>query len=157
KWNRERQLEKALAEHPPNWVFEKAPPDRLALYRDHVSQTIRRIRNDGAQPILVTYAIGALHPPRPDDTLFLEDLRTHFPRSAPQTLTEFHALANRTLRELAKELNVPLIDADKVLSGRAELFADLVHFNNQGSEVMAQLLVEELIHLPLSTTKHARP
>jgi hypothetical protein len=153
KWNRERQLRAVLADKPADWVFETAPAERLALYRLHAAETVRRIRHAGARPVLVTYAIAAAYPPRPQDALLLEDMRTHFPRSTAQSLTELHARANDALRALARELDVPVVDADRCISGRSELFADLVHFNNRGAHEMARLLAEELTRLQPARVK----
>jgi hypothetical protein len=53
--------------------------------------------------------------------------------------------ANRVIRQTARAEGVELVDADRVLSGRSELFADHAHMTNEGSALMAKLLVPAVL------------
>jgi hypothetical protein len=55
-------------------------------------------------------------------------------------MAQFEKRANQILRELARDEDVQLIDAEVALAGRRALFGDLVHFNDEGATRMAELL-----------------
>jgi lysophospholipase L1-like esterase len=137
---RDLQLRRQVAAHDNTWFFTTAPKDRLEKYRTDVAELVRRIRNDGAVPILVTHAISAASPPRSEDLAHLCDMRADFCRPTIETMTRFEKRANQTLRDLARDEGVPLIDVDAVLTGRRDFFGDLVHFNDLGAARMAELL-----------------
>ncbi|HET8945725.1 MAG TPA: GDSL-type esterase/lipase family protein [Candidatus Polarisedimenticolia bacterium] len=54
------------------------------------------------------------------------------------TLVRAYALFNDAVRAVARERDVPLLDLDRTLSGRLELFADHVHTTAAGSRAYAE-------------------
>ncbi len=137
---RDLQLRRQVAAHDKSWFFTAIPEDRLDKYRADVAALIRRIRSDGAVPILVTHAISAASPPRSEDLTHLRDMRADFCRPTIEIMSQFEKRANQALRELARDEGVPLIDVDAALTGQLTLFGDLVHFNDLGAARMAELL-----------------
>ena len=82
----------------------------------------------------------AASPPRSEDLAHLRDMRADFCRPTIEIMSQFEIRANQTLRELARDEGVPLIDVDAALTGQLALFGDLVHFNDLGAARMAELL-----------------
>ncbi len=56
----------------PDWVFRVVPQDRLEQFRDDLLALVLAIQAKGAEPILITHAIRAASPARPEDQ---DDLR----------------------------------------------------------------------------------
>ena len=137
---RDLQLRRQIAAHDESWFFTTVPEDRLEKYRADVASLISKIHEDGAVPILVTHAISAVSPPRSEDLVHLNDMRADFCRPTVEIMAQFENRANQSLRELAHDQNIQLIDAAAALAGRRALFGDLVHFNDAGAAQMAELL-----------------
>lgn len=144
KYREEWTIQRETAGRDADWVFREVPEERLRLFEDDLTRLIAHIRARGAEPILVTHAISAADPPRPEDETYLRRMRMYYPRPTPETLVAFEKRANEVVRRLAKQEHLTLIDADRALSSRSELFADLVHFNDEGATKMAELLAENL-------------
>lgn len=53
------------------------------------------------------------------------------------TLVRAYALFNDAVRAVGRERGVPILDLDRALSGRKQLFADHVHTNAEGSRALA--------------------
>jgi lysophospholipase L1-like esterase len=68
------------------------------------------------------------------------------------TLRRFHGDYLAIVREVAASRGVLLVDADRAMSGRAELFVDTCHTTAAGSELLARLFAEALE--PLLSTAH---
>lgn len=145
KYREEWVIRQETAGESADWFFRQVPEDRLRQFEDDLSRLVAHVRERSAEPILVTHAISAASPPRPEDQTYLRRMRMYYPRATPETLVAFEQQANDGIRRLAKREHLSLIDADRTLSSRSELFADLVHFNDEGATKMAELLAE---HLP---------
>ena len=65
-----------------------------------------------------------------------------FPRATVPSSPAFDTAARQVTIELGKRRGWPVIDAAAKLTGKREWFGDPVHFNDQGSEQMAQLLAD---------------
>lgn len=52
---------------------------------------------------------------------------------------------NDVTRSFAKDYHIPLIDLASLLNDKPELFDDIVHYNNLGSETVAKIISEHLM------------
>jgi lysophospholipase L1-like esterase len=127
-----------------DWYFSQVPQERVERFEDGLRQLIDHIRKYGVEPVLVTHARSATSPPRPEDATHVRRMRMFYPRATPEVLTAFEDRVNAVIRTVAEQEGLVLIDADRVLSGHRELFADLFHFNDDGAAKMAQLLADQL-------------
>jgi lysophospholipase L1-like esterase len=57
---------------------------------------------------------------------------------------------NATIRGVAHETGVRLVDAATILGGRPDLFGDSVHFSERGERLFADLLAEDILRFPAS-------
>lgn len=110
-------------------------------YASRVRDFIRACRERGVQPVLCTLArsTGGQDPA----TLRPEERRNMF-----RYIGNVSALGwlrtidrwNDVLRRVAEEEGLLLIDVDRALTGRRELFRDLVHFTEEGHQALAEVL-----------------
>jgi hypothetical protein len=138
----------------PTWFFSDVPEDRLKGFGNDLRQLLAHVRQRGAEPILLTHARSVTLPLRSSDENQLRGMRMFCPRVTPQTLLRFEERANDLMRKMAVEEQVVLMDVDRVLSGRRELFADLFHFNDEGAAKMAELLAAQLPPIHASDSHH---
>lgn len=125
-----------------DYFFRGAPQDRLDGFAADLAALVDSIRAHGAEPILVTHALRAASPPRPEDAGDLRAMRPFFPRARPETMVAFDDAADEAIRGLGRDKGVAVIDAAPALNGRREWFADLVHFNDAGAAAFADVLVD---------------
>lgn len=139
-------VSEALADKGPDYMFaaDPLPRDRLAALRKDLEQLGEAIARRGAKPVLVTHAFRTPTTLLPSDRPELEYFRIFYPRATAETFPAFVEAARDVVIELGKARGWPVIDAAASLTGRRELFADPVHFNDQGSRLMAQLLADAL-------------
>ena len=132
-WRDKWKIEQRVSGHAPEWFFVTAPPDRLALYREHLRLLCDTVSASGAKVCLITHAYRIPSIPTPEELSELEAARVAIPRATTQGMAAFHESAAQTIRDLGNECGVVVIDAAKVLNGKSEYFADLVHFNDAGA------------------------
>ena len=113
-----------LAIPSKDWINE----DGLRVLQRNEASMIGVARQHGIQPVLSTMAV--------------RDPTSNY-------LGAYMVRANQSLRELAKQDDVPLIDVDKELSNQPELYDDWVHFNDKGEQRHAQVVVERALKLGL--------
>lgn len=127
-----------------DWFYEDVPPDRLQFFLDDVEALARAVTAQGARPVLLTHAIKAGSPIRPEDVADVREFRPFASRATEPIIVAFEDAANAGLRRLAADRGMALIDVAAHLNGHREWFADLVHFNDVGAAEMARLLAAAL-------------
>jgi hypothetical protein len=55
------------------------------------------------------------------------------------------------VRDLARDRNVPLVDAASVMTGHTKWFADFIHFNDVGAGMIAGVIAKRIEQLPVSS------
>ena len=140
----------AVVENKPgNWEFTDPPLERLDAYISQLRELGDAIVLTGSQVVISTHATLTGPVVSQDELVEWDRGRVHIPRAPPEVASRFHRLANDKIRQLSDETGWALVDADARLSGRSELFGDLVHFNDEGSTEMAGLIATTIL------TKHA--
>ncbi|HTM32731.1 MAG TPA: SGNH/GDSL hydrolase family protein [Vicinamibacterales bacterium] len=66
------------------------------------------------------------------------------PESFDRFLREFE-IYNQAIRDVGHELDVPVMDMNRLMGGDARWFADVVHYNAAGSQRFGELLATELL------------
>jgi lysophospholipase L1-like esterase len=147
QWRTRRQVAALLEGKSDDWVFRSVPQDRLDHFVADVAELARTIEQSGARPVLLTHAIRAANPPRPEDHWDLFGMRVHLPRASEEVMVAFEEEVAQRVRALASQRGWPLVDVAARMNGRREWFADLVHFNDEGAGVIAGLVAEQLRQL----------
>jgi lysophospholipase L1-like esterase len=140
-WREEWVLRRNASGQEP---FLSVPPDRLEQFGADLDALIDRVQQGGAEVVLMTHASSPAQPPEPQDETFIRRMRMFYPRATAEVLVEFEARANAVIRAAARRHHLKLVDADQAMTGRRELFADMVHFNNDGAARLAELVEQTL-------------
>ncbi len=141
--NRKRIAELLSSEPDPS-VFATIPAERLELLAADMRALVDSIRGSGAEPVLMTHAVRATAPPRAEDKDDLAAMRVYVPRAPEQILAEFEYVAADVVRGIARDTNTRLVDVAREISGRRDLFIDLVHLAPRGHERVSSLIIEDL-------------
>lgn len=148
KMRDERSIVARTAGKSADWLFQEIPIERINAYVSQLEQLGLLIEQKRALVVLCTHATS-ISPPFTVDQLFeFERGRVNIPRATAQVAADFHTLANERIRRLAVDHGWSLADADAEMSGHANLFGDLVHFTDGGSEVIANLIARQIIETP---------
>jgi hypothetical protein len=139
-----RQIANELRGRPATWLFQDIPDDRLALFRLHLDSLVTSVRARGAVPVLVTHAMRFGGPMNEEEQDLLRSWRRFSPRATEAVLMEFERRAAGTVREEARDRDVPLVDVANVMTGHTGWFADFSHFNDTGAGVIAGTIARTL-------------
>jgi hypothetical protein len=143
-WLAQREIAARVRENPPDWLFSVPPEDRLNLLTSHLRELGCSIQAHNAIVVLSTHATSAKPPLSREELTEYERGRVHIPRATARIAATFHELANDRIRTLARQEKWAIVDADAELSGRTELFGDLVHFTDAGASVIARMIADTI-------------
>jgi hypothetical protein len=124
--------------------IDSPPKAGLAAFRRDLNGMVDSVRSSGARVVLLTHAQRASWPIARRDLLDLWAARVFWPHAALPVLVEFDRAGNEVIAETARQQSLQLIDAAAALNGHFDCFGDLVHFNDKGAEVMADLIAEQV-------------
>jgi hypothetical protein len=147
----ERKIAKAVGGEPASWVYREVPDDRLALYRLHLDSLVTSVRAKGAVPVLVTHAMRFGASMNEEDRDLLRSWRQFSPRATEAVIMDFERRAAGAVREVARNRNVPLVDAASVMTGHTKWFADFIHFNDTGAGIIAGVIARRIEQIPASS------
>jgi lysophospholipase L1-like esterase len=102
------------------WINEYG----LSVYRRNLRNICAVTRAAGAEPLLQTYAVRGSDTPQARD------------------MAPFIERANETMHELGAELGVSVAPVAEELTGKAELYDDWIHFNDDGELRHAQVVAQ---------------
>lgn len=119
-------------------------PSALAQYRLNVQTFSDIAKNTGSVPVLMTQPRLAAATNTEEEK---SRLHYHYINLTHEGLLAAFAQTDDIIRRTAKEKGVPLLDAAPRLTGRGDLFTDEVHYNDAGSQAVAELVAGELARL----------
>jgi hypothetical protein len=134
-------IQELIDAHPKDWVFTGPPEQRLELYKDHLSSLIDKISGVGAKVVVLTQPLSAVYPSRSEDYPDILAFRTLRPRATFDVAWAFCQSCNSITAELAAEKKVDYIDLWASMTGKKDNFADLSHFSDAGSKVVADEII----------------
>lgn len=123
-------------------VMERIPESSLERFRADLMRLIGKLRKHGVEPVLVTHATIFGDEVDPEERGQLVAWRKFYPQLAEDGFVDMERRLNGVLEEVAEAESLTLVDADSVLSGRHEYFADFVHFTDAGSALMAATVAD---------------
>jgi hypothetical protein len=145
RWSNDRQTTRIVAEHQPSWVYTVVPETCLTRFDRDLIALVDAIQRTGATVIVCTQALLASRDPGPEDMQELESFRIFSPRASARVIRDFVTRADALIRALPAIRHVRVVDVDRALGGRHDAFGDLVHFNDKGASVVADLLLQSLV------------
>lgn len=144
RWLDERTIRQQLHGHDDAWMFRAVPESEIDRLSHDVGELVDAVKASGARVLIISQAVRATSPPRPEDYDDLHAMRIFLPRATEETLAAFPRRANAALEDLARSKGVEFVDVAPVLSGRRDMFIDFVHFTPQGAEEVAQIVGEAI-------------
>ena len=135
-----RAIKKALLcsiESDTASLFDRQNPTyrvSVADFEKNIKSICGAARNNGAIPVLITAPIPSLE--------------NYYPPGSRSGLHRYHELYNQTIRKIAKEVSVLLVDAALEFDKYANLYDDAsldpIHFNTKGHQILAHLLAAQI-------------
>ena len=137
---RERDIARAIREHPPGWVLTEVPEDRVHAYEEDLRRLVGAIREIGADPVLMAH-VNVFAEGEPRDERLLTMWRRFYPRAGGDVLVEFDRRVRRVTCRVAVDSAVTLVEVEPHLAApRSQWFADYSHFNDRGAGLVAGLI-----------------
>lgn len=133
----ESKIKKRIESHPADWVYQSVPEDRLAMYKEHINALAESVVASGAKVVLMTQPLSAQFPIRSEDYSDMLAARELRPRASPRSIWEFSEACRTYLVQLGRTEGIETIDLWAHMTGQKNCFADLVHFSDAGSQVVA--------------------
>jgi hypothetical protein len=136
-----------LAKRPSDWSWTEPPPERVRLFREHLTSFATDVLDDSVRFVIATKASSISDELNEFDRMNMVMWRRWHLRSSHECLIEFYAAANETVREVGAELSIPIVDLEPQIPKTAEYFADVHHFTAKGAEMVASAMVETILKL----------
>jgi lysophospholipase L1-like esterase len=133
-WARQRKTEGSVRGGP---LAEQYPSTGVEQYRLDLGLLVEASREIGATPVLITQATLVSASSRDSEQGKIRYEDAHL---TPAALFRAFQECADALWEVARRKGVAVLDAQAVLGGRAELFADQVHLTGEGREALADLV-----------------
>jgi lysophospholipase L1-like esterase len=126
-------------------LARRLPAEAFADFEAMLREFVRGVRQQGAAPVLCTFA--AMHD-RDDLPDFSDDAVTSIFRYNPHLSLEGWIDAieriNALVRRVGAEQDVLVVEIGEALGGRSELFVDFVHFTAAGHAAVAEIIAAAL-------------
>lgn len=139
---------------PPADLPDAVDPAGPRAFERNYRGMIALTRAAGAEPVVVTFASALVPEPTPEDERLAWD-GMYATGVSYQGLRAAYATYNGIARRLAAEGPATLAEADPVMTGRRELFTDLVHLTEAGRERLSDVVFEAI--RPLAARKLGAP
>lgn len=118
--------------------------EKLEQYRLNLQLFVDCARNIGAVPILMT---EVRLPNRQNTEQEKQKINLSWTYLTHEGICLAFDACDMTIKDVASEKEVALIDASSSLSGRSELMVDHVHLLNQGSKLLADIVAERFMEI----------
>jgi hypothetical protein len=160
-WWRQRKLDRAIASKPPEWQWQQAPAERIKLFYDHLVRLLDEVSQSGSQIVLVTHAHrfpSDMAKWSSEDKLHMTRWREFCGRPSARAILEMEDIANKIIRKLGIERAIHVADVASAVPPMSKPhanstakpipnFADFVHFTDAGAEIVASVLVNQILKM----------
>ena len=143
-----RMTAATLGGRPP---VDALPPENVWRFERYVRSLVQVVRASGAVPVLATYPTLVNESNRNDYHLQIAQERIWRPECSELGMIDIARRLNDTLRRIARDMAIPLVDIDATIPKNANHFADHVHYTDEGAEVVAAAVLEVLDRGDLAT------
>jgi hypothetical protein len=129
---------------PAGEYTDKISDNALKQYRLDIAMFVDLARNIGAVPILMTEPRLV----RSDNTKEQKSrIKYHSVKLTHEALLAAFEKTDEIIKDIAAKKQIVLIDANKLLGAKDELFKDQVHTTEKGSEEVAKIVASSLVEL----------
>lgn len=144
-WLKRASVARERSAHPPDWVWNAAPPERVALFAADLTDVVLAIQRLGAQPLLATHANRFSSPLRPGDAEQMDGWIRFYPRATAECLIDMERQANEALHRIGREHRVPVIEVDAAVGKDPRNYADFSHFTDDGAARAARAMAATVL------------
>ena len=114
----------------------------IKQYKINIESFVDLARNIGAEPIIMTQGRMMSKVLKGDfDIEYSHDYLS----MTYEAIEEAFNQSDNVLHKVSKDKNVRLIDSSKLISGKKENFIDIVHLSEQGGDIIAKSVADDLI------------
>jgi lysophospholipase L1-like esterase len=135
-------------------VINKVPNSNIQSFKTDLACAVRTAQQAGATVVLATHATYFGTTLRDSDKPMMTAWRRFYPELKEEGFLDLEVRTNAAIKDLAREMNLELVDADKGIPPGPAHFADFVHFTDAGSARMAQLLAPPVLKLTSDLVAH---
>jgi len=125
-------------------LMDSLPEENVNLFHSDLVRLVDALRQRGVEPVLVTHATLSEKPVSRNDQQMLTEWRRFFPLLTEEGYLDMARRMNATVRAVATEQHVVLVDAATEIAPGSQNFGDFLHFTTAGAEVMAARVAEGL-------------
>jgi len=134
------EVERVRGAHPPEWVWNEVPPDRVELFASEVRELVDTIERTGARVVLATHANRFGSPLRAEDEAQMTGWIRFYPRASPECLVDMERKAEGVVRQIGRERGLEVVDVQAALGKDPRYYADFSHFTDDGAARVAATL-----------------
>lgn len=121
-------------------AIDRVPQASIEAFESDIKCAVAGARLAGMVPVLSTHANRFGDKNQTDDAERLTQWRQQYPEMHESGFIDLERRANESIRRIATELHLDLVDADATLSGNSKWFVDHAHFSNDGAAKMGALI-----------------
>jgi len=127
-------------------VMDTVPQSSIDAFRTDLACAATAAQKAGARVVLVTHATYFGASLNSADMPMMVAWRRFYPELKEAGFLDLEARANQVIRELARDMQLELVEADHGIPPGKKYFADFVHFTNDGASRMADLLTPHVLN-----------
>jgi len=147
-WMKRAQIDRVRRAHAPDWVWNAAPPDRVARFDSDLRELVESIERSGARAILATHATRFTSPLRAADDAYMVGWIRFYPRASAEGLLDMEQKTNDALRRIAHDRGLAVVDVQQAVGKDPRHYADFSHFTDEGAALAAEALAGAIGRLP---------
>ena len=142
-WLRRRETEREVARNRYA-VMSQVPEENIIRFRTHLERLVASLRERGVEPVLVTHATYFGLNSSEADREMLIAWRKFYPMLSEEGFINLEQRVNDSIRSVAAQQHIVLVDAARQIPPGSEYFADFSHFTALGAAFIAERIAEKL-------------
>lgn len=124
--------------------LDAVPPAAVSAFDAHLRVLVAAVRERGIVPLLATYPTLGTMANRDRDRLEALEERVWHLELSDAGMIQAAATLNEVVRRVARELGVPLVDAEAAVPKDREHLADYLHYTDAGAARVAEAVLAAL-------------
>jgi hypothetical protein len=141
---KQAEIDRVRRAHPPDWVWSKAPPERVALLGSDLRELVETIERSGARVVLASHANRFGAPLSAEDESQMTGWIRFYPRATSACLIDMERQASQVVRQIGRERGLEVVDVQAALGKDPRYYADFSHFTDEGAARVAAALADPL-------------
>lgn len=145
-WLRKKLIARVVSKHPPDWVWQQVPPERITLFRRQLLDLIKEMKASNIKLILTTHSTR-FSGDFDQDREQVVALRRFFPRASELVTHQISQVLNQEIVKIANAHQIPLVDINQLVPKTPQYLADFSHFTDAGALIVGSALAQAIQQL----------